>query len=265
MNLSTSLPDLLSSVAAIDGTLAGPALVAASALLAASFAGVLWSLRTTGGLPPGARNIAARMAAKAELGRVATTSLHDVRIGTPLEVLTIDHLVKNGGGAVVAGSVWLDGEVAGGARDPIWHLRRGRETLTIPNPMLQVAQRVQAARQASHGALPVTGLVLYAGDARFANGAPEGVVPIAQAGPKLAELAAGTPADAARGRAWTLLCAELLKPKAATSSRRTPVPAMPAASVIRLEPSRRPGPRAADRGSAGGEIFAFPGSAPSRG
>ncbi|ACS43761.1 nuclease-related domain-containing protein [Methylorubrum extorquens] len=265
MNLSATLPDLLSTAAAIDGTLVGPALVAASALLAASFAGVLWALRTTGGLPPGARNIAARMAAKAELGRVATTSLHDVRIGTPLEVLTIDHLVKNGGGAVVAGSVWLDGEVAGGARDPIWHVRRGRETITIPNPMLQVAQRVQAARQSSHGALPVTGLVLYAGHARFANGAPEGVVPIAQAGRKLAELAAGMPADAARGKAWTLLCAELLKPKTVQSSRRTPVPAVKAASVVRLDPNRRSVPRTVGRGSAGGEIFAFPGSAPSRG
>lgn len=46
MNLSATLPDLLSTAAAIDGTLVGPALVAASALLAASFAGVLWALRT---------------------------------------------------------------------------------------------------------------------------------------------------------------------------------------------------------------------------
>ncbi|MFC6050632.1 nuclease-related domain-containing protein, partial [Methylobacterium hispanicum] len=206
MNLFDSLPGLLSSATAVDGTLVGSSLLVASGLLAASSAGLFWTLRTIGGLPPGARDIAARMAAKAEIGRVATTSLHDLRIRTPLEVLTIDHLVKTGGGAVVAGSVRLDGEVNGGARDPIWHVRRGRETLTIPNPMHQVAQRVHAIRQASQGALPIVGLVFYAGQAKFANGAPEGVVPIARAGAKLSEIAVGMPAAADRGKAWTLLC-----------------------------------------------------------
>jgi hypothetical protein len=185
---------------------------------------------------------------------VATTSLHDLRIRTPLEVLTIDHLVKCGGGAVVAGSVWLDGEVSGGSRDAIWHVRRGRETRTIPNPMLQVAQRVQAARQASHGALPIVGLVLYTGNAGFSNGSPEGVVPIAGAGRKLCEIAAGMPADAARGRGWGLLCADLLRLE----------PRAPAASVIKLDPSRRAAVRAEQVRGRDGKICAFPGGAPSR-
>lgn len=58
------------------------------------------------------------MAAKAEIGRVATTSLHDVRVPTPIETLAVDHLVKAGGGAVLVGSVALDGIVEGGARIP---------------------------------------------------------------------------------------------------------------------------------------------------
>lgn len=262
MNLFDSLPGLLSSATAVDGTLVGSSLLVASGLLAASSAGLFWTLRTTGGLPPGARDIAARMAAKAEIGRVATTSLHDLRIGTPLEVLTIDHLVKTGGGAVVVGSVGLDGEVRGGARDPIWHVRRGRETLTIANPMLQVAQRVHAVRQASHGALPVLGIVLYAGQAKFANGAPEGVLPIAQAGGKLSEIADGMPSDADRGRAWTLLCDQLLRPKARPPAWRAPAPA---ASVVRLEPNRRQASAARRPGGPGGTVFAFPGGAPTRG
>ena len=232
--------------------------MAGTGLLTASFVGLLGLTRSPGRMPPEARNIAARLAAKAEIGRVATTSLHDARIDTPIEALVLDHLVKAGGGAVLVGSVALDGDVAGGARDPIWTVTRGRETITIPNPMVQVAHRVQALRQASHGALPVTGLVLYAGTPRFAAGAPpEGVAPIRDAGTRFAEIAASTPVDAPRSRAWSLVCAKLLKMELGPA-RRTAV-AERSGRVVRLEGLRSTGSRIGGHGHPGA-VVAFPGS-----
>ncbi|MGU3404597.1 nuclease-related domain-containing protein [Methylobacterium brachiatum] len=257
MSLLPNAPDLFGSLAAIDGTLAAPALVAAGGLLASSFVVLLGLMRRPEAVAT--ESLAARLAAKAEIGRVATTSLHDVKVPTPIETLAVDHLVKAGGGAVLVGSVALDGIVEGGARDPVWNVTQGRTTRTIPNPMIQVAQRVQAVRQASHGALPVTGLVLYTGEAKFENGsAPEGVVPVKAAGAKFAELSAGMPTDAPRSRAWAVLCAQLLKMDARPAKRT----AAPGASA-RVVALRRP---AGDRDrSAGdgrsGEIFAFPGPA----
>ncbi|MGU3656122.1 hypothetical protein [Methylobacterium fujisawaense] len=122
MSLLPNAPDLFGSLAAIDGTLAGPALVASAGLLASSFAVLLGLMRKPAALATD--SLAARLAAKAEIGRVATTSLHDVRIPTPIETLAVDHLVKAGGGAILVGSVALDGTVEGGgagsrlARDP---------------------------------------------------------------------------------------------------------------------------------------------------
>lgn len=255
MSLLPNAPDLFGSLAAIDGTLAGPALVASAGLLASSFVVLLGLMRKPAGVAT--ESLAARLAAKAEIGRVATTSLHDVRIPTPIETLAVDHLVKAGGGAILVGSVALDGTVEGGARDPVWNVTQGRTTRTIPNPMIQVAQRVQAVRKASHGALPVTGLVLYTGEPKFENGsAPEGVVPVKAAGAKFVELAGGMPTDALRSRAWALLCAQLLKMDVAAPNRAASSGAP--AKVVAL---RRP---AGDRdrsggGSRSGEIFAFPG------
>ena len=120
-----------------------------------------------------------------------------------------------------------------------------------------VSQPEQAVRKASHGALPVTGLVLYTGEPKFENGsAPEGVVPVKAAGAKFVELAAGMPTDALRSRAWALLCAQLLKMDVAAPNRAASSGAP--AKVVAL---RRP---AGDRdrsggGSRSGEIFAFPG------
>ncbi len=254
MDLLPNAPDLIGSLTAIDGTFQLPALVGAGGLLTAAFFALVGLTRTPNRLPPEARNLAARLAAKAEIGRVATTSLHDTRI----EALAIDHLVKAGGGAVLVGSLALDGDVVGGARDPIWNVTRGGETLTIPNPMIQVAQRVQALRQTSHGALPVTGLVLYAGNARFVHGEPpEGVAPIREAGARIAELAAATPVDAARSRAWSLVCAKLLKMEPAPV-RRAVFGEMPE-RVVRLDGLRAKGPRGNASGLPGA-VVAFPGS-----
>lgn len=258
MDILPNAADLVASVTAIDGTVRLPALIAAGGLLSASFLGLLGLMRSPGRLPPESRNLAARLAAKAEIGRVATTSLHDARIDTPIEALVVDHLVKAGGGAVLVGSVALDGDVSGGARDPIWTVTKGRETSTIPNPMIQVAQRVQALRQASHGALPVTGLVLYAGEPRWVHGSqPEGVAPIREAKARIAEIAAETPTDAPRSRAWSSICAKLLKMEAG-SERRRPRPDA-GQRVVSLQglasASRRSRP-----GEGTGAVFAFPGS-----
>ena len=259
MDILPNAADLIASVTAIDGTIQLPALIAAGGLLSASFLGLVGLLRSPGRLPPEARNLAARLAAKAEIGRVATTSLHDARIDTPIEALVVDHLVKAGGGAVLVGSVALDGDVSGGARDPIWTITKGRETSTIPNPMIQVAQRVQALRQASHGALPVTGLVLYAGTPRWVHGAqPEGVAPIREARAKIGEIAAETPVDAPRSRAWSSICSQLLKMHD-TPERRPPRPDANQ-RVVSLQ-GLRSAPRRSPAGEGGGAVFAFPGPA----
>jgi hypothetical protein len=262
MSLFQNAPEFFGSVTEIDGTLAWPAVVAAGGLLASSFLVLLGLMRRPVAESVATDNLAARLAAKAEIGRVATTSLHDVRIQTPIEALAVDHLVKAGGGAVLVGSVALDGDVAGGARDPVWNVTRGRTSRTIPNPMIQVAQRVQALRQASHGALPVTGLVLYTGTPRFANGsAPEGVLSIKAAGARFAELAAGTPTDAPRSRAWALVCAQLLKLELRSSRGTARSGAQGRVVALRQPTGHRD--RTAEEGRRG-EIFAFPGGAAGR-
>ncbi|MGU3558613.1 nuclease-related domain-containing protein [Methylobacterium radiotolerans] len=255
MSLLPNAPDLFGSLAAIDGTLAGPALVASAGLLASSFVVLLGLMRKPAAVST--ESLAARLAAKAEIGRVATTSLHDVRIPTPIETLAVDHLVKAGGGAILVGSVALDGTVEGGARDPVWNVTQGRTTRTIPNPMIQVAQRVQAVRKASHGALPVTGLVLYTGEPMFENGsAPEGVVPVKAAGAKFVELAAGMPTDEPRSRAWALLCAQLLRLEPRPHHDRTQARSHRRV-VAMLQPSeRRTRPAAGEQKVL---VFAFPG------
>ena len=109
------------------------------------------------------------------LDRVGADTLHDVILPDGRGGLTqIDHLVLTGAGILVVETKNYSGMVFGQEREAQWTQRLGRRSYRFQNPLRQNYGHVQAVKALAPGA-PVLGRVVFTDDARFPQGAPEGV------------------------------------------------------------------------------------------
>lgn len=122
------------------------------------------------------------------LERIGVDTLHDVILPDGRGGLTqIDHLVLTGAGILVVETKNYSGMVFGQEREAQWTQRLGRRSFRFQNPLKQNYGHVQAVKALAPG-VPVRGWVVFTDDARFPQGAPEGVSILADVRRDLAKL-----------------------------------------------------------------------------
>jgi len=130
---------------------------------------------------------------------------HDLILQEPDGGLTqLDHVVRTPRGLTVVETKNYSGLIFGSAHEARWTQRIGQQSHSFQNPLRQNYRHVEALRSAV-GEVPVRGLVVFTGDARFPKGIPEGVVTLRELGEQLTA-EPGPDADHAQlDRAWSRL------------------------------------------------------------
>ncbi len=100
----------------------------------------------------------------------------------------IDHLALTPAGLLVVETKTYSGLILGQAHEPTWTQVIGRRRHRFQNPLRQNFAHVRAI-EALLPDIPVEGRVVFAGQARFANGMPEGVCHAADLADELRSLA----------------------------------------------------------------------------
>ena len=173
-----------------------PALVAVAAALAVTALSTLarWRSRlpscTTGGevpredAPSRLRQVKAEVkgrrgeaAVAAVLARAGFPALHDVIVRDAWGLMQVDHLVRLPDGIAVLETKSWGGTVTGRVRDRQWlqELGVGRVRRALRNPVMQNDRHVRVVRRVTGSGVPVCGVVVSAGAARFC-GELEGAV-----------------------------------------------------------------------------------------
>ena len=111
------------------------------------------------------------------LARVGFPALHDVIVRDAWGLTQVDHLVRLADGIAVLETKAIGGTVTGHVGKGRWvqELRGGRVRTVFRNPVTQNERHVRAVRRVVGSGVPVCGLVVSAGAARFCGGL-EGVV-----------------------------------------------------------------------------------------
>ena len=117
-------------------------------------------------------------AVAAVLARAGYPALHDVIVRDAWGLTQVDHLVRLAGGIAVVETKAYSGTVTGGVRDRLWvqELACGRVRTAFRNPVMQNERHVRAVRRVTGSGVPVCGLVVSAGSARFCGELEGGVV-----------------------------------------------------------------------------------------
>ena len=116
-------------------------------------------------------------AVAAVLARAGLPALHDVIVRDAWGLTQVDHLVRLPDGIAVLETKAWRGTVTGRVRDRRWlqELGGGRVRRALRNPVMQNGRHVRAVRRVTGSGVPVCGLVVSAGAARFC-GELEGAV-----------------------------------------------------------------------------------------
>ena len=111
------------------------------------------------------------------LARAGFPALHDVIVRDAWGLTQVDHLVRLADGIAVLETKSFAGTVTGHVGDRRWvqELRGGRVRTGFRNPVTQNERHVRAVRRVAGSGVPVCGLVVSAGSARFC-GELEGAV-----------------------------------------------------------------------------------------
>lgn len=130
----------------------------------------------------------------AVLARLGMATLHDVILEDDRGLTQVDHLVLLPGGIAVLETKNLSGLVTGRPWTKQWtqHLGRGSVRTSFQNPLFQNYRHVEAVRQAVGTNVPVRGLVVSAGTARFCPELVGAVVPLADLAVRLTSILAKT-------------------------------------------------------------------------
>ena len=161
-----------------------PAAVAVVVALAVAAVLMLERLRSREGAPGQLRRVRAEVkgrqgeaAVAAVLARAGFPALHDVIVRDAWGLTQVDHLVRLADGIAVLETKALGGTVTGQVGDRRWvqELRGGRMRTAFRNPVMQNERHMRAVRRVSGSGVPVCGLVVSAGAARFC-GELEGAV-----------------------------------------------------------------------------------------
>jgi hypothetical protein len=111
------------------------------------------------------------------LDRLGHSALHDIILPDGRGGLTqIDHLLLNGRGIWVLETKTFTGRLFGRPRDKQWTQRIGKKSYRIGNPLRQNYGHLKAIESIVNEEVPIHGLVVLAGSAKFPNGTPDGVV-----------------------------------------------------------------------------------------
>lgn len=126
-------------------------------------------------LVPMLRGRAGEARVGAVLDSIGVDTLHDIILPDGRGGSTqVDHLVLTGAGILVVETKNYSGLVFGQGHEAQWTERLGQRSYRFQNPLRQNFGHVQAIRALAPG-MPVLGRVVFTDDARFPNGAPEGV------------------------------------------------------------------------------------------
>lgn len=138
------------------------------------------------------------------LARLGLPGLHDVILEDERGLTQVDHLVRLPHGIAVLETKTYGGVVTGRPWAKEWtqHLGKGNARTAFQNPLLQNYRHVEAVRQAVGADVPVHGLVVSAGTARFCPDLVEAVVPLAELALQLASLPTEACDDAMLDAAW---------------------------------------------------------------
>jgi hypothetical protein len=156
---------------------------------------LLWLLALVLALPalkvllvPMLRGRAGEARVGAVLDRIGADTLHDVILPDGRGGSTqVDHLVLTGAGILVVETKNYSGLVFGQEREAQWTQRLGRRSFRFQSPLRQNYSHLQAVRALAPG-VPVLGRVVFTDNARFPQGAPEGVSILADLRRDLANL-----------------------------------------------------------------------------
>lgn len=123
------------------------------------------------------------------LARLGLPALHDVVLPDARGLTQVDHLVRLPGELLVLETKTYAGLVTGTVRDREWvqHLRGGMVRTTFQNPLLQNHRHVEAVRCMAGAGVPVRGVIVSAGKARFSPELEGAVVLVAELAARLEE------------------------------------------------------------------------------
>ena len=161
-----------------------PAVAAAAVALVVAAVLVLGRLRSREEAQDQLRRVRAEVrgrqgeaAVVAVLARAGFPALHDVIVRDAWGLTQVDHLVRLADGIAVLETKAFGGTVTGHVGDRRWvqELRGGRVRTAFRSPMMQNERHVRAVRRVAGSGVPVCGLVVSAGSARFC-GELEGAV-----------------------------------------------------------------------------------------
>lgn len=104
-------------------------------------------------------------------------ALHDVILPNGQGGLTqIDHLLLTAEGILVVETKSFTERIFGRQKESHWTQCFGRKSYKIANPLRQNYGHIQAVKELVGSAVPIEGVVVIAGSAKFPKGRPEGVV-----------------------------------------------------------------------------------------
>lgn len=103
-------------------------------------------------------------------------SFHDILLPTDRGPTQIDHLVVTDSTVFVIETKTLTGLLTGRSNDRLWKQHFGRRSKPIPNPLMQNYGHVLAVEAILGRQVPVRGLVVLAGNARFGGTQPPEVI-----------------------------------------------------------------------------------------
>jgi len=141
------------------------------------------------------------------LARLGLPALHDVILLDGRGLTQVDHLVRLPGGIAVLETKTYAGLVTGGVHGKQWtqHLRGGR--CSFQNPLLQNYRHVAAVKLAVGAGVPVQGLVVSAGAARFCPELEQVVLKLEDIAARLAGMPGPACGQARVDAAWRVLTA----------------------------------------------------------
>lgn len=147
-------------------------------------------------------------AVASELAQLDVGALHALALPDARGLTQIDHLVRGPGVVVVIETKSYAGIITGGLEEPAWtqNLAGGEERYRVPNAVRQNRRHCDAVERLLVGRpVPVRGLVVSAGTARFAGELASAVTGLEGLGEPLAPGPMAHSSAAALDAAWQVL------------------------------------------------------------
>ena len=143
------------------------------------------------------------------LARLCVPALHDVILPDARGLTQVDHLVRLRDRIAVLETKAYAGFITGTPRSPEWtqHLQGSRHKAAFQNPLLQNHRHTEAVRAMAGPGVPVIGLVVSAGTAKFCPELVDSVVPLENLTAHLFGSPSADDGPADLGMAWHRLTA----------------------------------------------------------